>query len=333
VAVIGCKFAFYWKEDEMTNEEEIHKGRYSGSRLGCPRAQALHILGYEATVPKKLQVKFDEGHEHDEEMKKEAAEEFEDFRVPESRIIKLTRGDIVAEVILTPDGLRGDEVIEFKGLSASFWNTLRTEEDIKTASELTKKYYNQVQAYAGAFKKSKIRFRIKNKKNLKVKDIVFRANPKIWADMKNMIMDVQETLNKGELPPKDCLSDVEKKCLYRAPCMERKAQEVEAIEERPLSYNAKSKLTRFVESYLSIKAEIAKHEMNLEKLHTAIKEIMKSHGQKEQELVPATVKYGIRYKTEKNKEDIETLVAEGRIGVKEKPEEYCAIYPRGEEEE
>ncbi|GAH02229.1 unnamed protein product [marine sediment metagenome] len=184
--------------------EELHKGRYSGSKLGCPRAQALHILGHKAVYPEKLKVKFGEGKEHDEVMKEEAEEEFKDFHVPNSLVLKLVRGETTAEMSFTPDGLRTDEVVEFKGLAPSYWNTLRTEDDFKEGTDLTKKYYNQVQAYAGAFKKTMIRFRIKNKKNLKVKDIVFKANPKSWVELKNTVMNIQELLDEGKLPPKDC---------------------------------------------------------------------------------------------------------------------------------
>jgi len=320
---------------DMENKEmeKLHEGRFSGSKLGCPRAQALHILGYKAVFPKKLQTKFEEGMEHDEEMKKEAEEEFEDFYVPNSLILKLTRGETTAEMTLTPDGLRGNEVVEFKGLAASYWNSLRTEGDLKEGSDLAKKYYNQVQAYAGAFKRSMIRFRIKNKKNLKVKDIVFKANPKIWEGIKNQILDIQELLDKGNLPPKDCSIRTEKGCWYRTDCKGQRAEEVEAVEEKPLSYDVKSRLSRHVESYLEIKTAIEKLEEDKEKLHAAIKEIMKSHGQREQELVPGTVKYGIRYKSKKNKEDIEALVEKGKIRVEESPEEYCSVYARGKEEE
>lgn len=318
----------------MESEEykELHKGRYSGSKLGCPRAQALHILGYEAEPPKRMQTKFEEGAEHDEEMKREAEEEFGDFYVPPPLILKLTRGKTMAEISLSPDGLREKEIIEFKGLSASFWNSLRTEEDIKTVSTLTKKYYRQVQAYAGAFGKPTIRFRIKNKKNLKTRDIIFKANPKIWKGIKSEIMDIQEFLDEDKLPEKGCTPEQEKKCFYRKSCKDERAREVKLVEEKPLSYNTKSKLTRFVENYLSIKTEIDKLEMNKNRLHLAIKEIMKSHGQREQELVPGIVKYGIRDKEFKNKGDIEALVEEGKIRVEKSPEEYCSVYARGREE-
>jgi len=317
---------------ETSYFEKLHKGRYSGSKLGCPRAQALHILGHEAVFPKKLQVKFVEGTEHDEVMKGEAEEDFKDFYVPKPRILKLTRGETTAEVSLSPDGLRIGEVLEFKGLASSYWNSLRTEEDLITGSELTRKYYNQVQAYAGAFGKPIIRLRIKNKKNLKTKDIIFKADPKIWRGIKDMIMDIQELLDKGELPPKDCSSDVEKKCFYRIACRQERAKEVEEVEEKPLSPGSVSTLTRFTELYLALGVDLDKLEKDKEKLLKAIKDIMKSHGQREQELVPGTVKYGIRYKQMKNKEDIDFYVEKGRIRVEESPEEYCAIYPKGEEE-
>lgn len=317
---------------ESKEMDKLHAGRYSGSKLGCPRAQALHILGYAAKIPKKLETKFEEGVEHDEEMKIEAAEEFEDFYVPASLILKLSRGKTTAEMSLTPDGLREDEVVEFKGLAASYWNSFRTEKDLKEGGDLAQKYYNQVQAYAGAFKKSKIRFRIKNKRNLKVKDIIFKANPKIWVEIKNTIMDVQELLDKGNLPEKDCSSQTEKRCWYRTDCKGQRAEEVEEVVETPLSYNAKSKLTRYVESYLELKKAIDALEVDKEKLHVAMKKIMKEHGQREQELVPGTVKYGIRYKAKKNKEDIEALIEAGKIRVEESPEEYCAVYREGKEE-
>lgn len=312
--------------------KKLHEKRYSASKLGCPRAQALHILGYEAVYPKKLLVKFGEGHEHDVVMKEEAEEEFKDFYVPGSTVLKLTRGKTIAEIALSPDGLREKELVEFKGLAASFWNSLRTEKDIKEGTDLTKKYYQQVQAYAGAFKKPIIRFRVKNKKNLKVKDIVFKANPKIWAEIKDMILNIQELLDKGDLPKKNCPSNTEKNCFYRGSCRERVAAEVEAIPTMPLEYNAKKTLTLAVETYLSLKGKIDKLEEDKEKVSRGIKEVMKSYGQREQELALGTVKYGIRYKERKNKEDIEALVEKGKIRVEQDPEEYCTIYPKEKEE-
>ena len=312
--------------------ERLHAGRYSGSKLGCPRAQALHILGYEAVYPKKLQVKFGEGMEHDEVMKEEAGEEFSDFYVPKSLILKLTRGETTAEMSFSPDGLREDEVVEFKGLAVSYWNSLRAEEDLKEGTDLTKKYYNQVQAYAGAFKKKMIRFRIKNKKNLKVKDIVFKANPKSWVELKNTVMNIQELLDDGDLPPKNCTRETEKKCFYRGDCKRERAKEVEIVEKKPLSPGSVSTLTRFTETYLNLGVNLDKLESDREKLLREIKEIMKDHGQREQEVVPGTIKYGIRYKQLKNKEDVEALVEAGKIRVEDNPEEYCAVYPKGEEE-
>lgn len=313
--------------------KEVHVGRYSGSGLGCPRSQALHILGYEPVYGKKLKEKFGEGAEHDEVMKEEAEEEFDDFEAPTvSTIFKLTRGDTTAEMSLTPDGIRDEEIVEFKGLAASFSNSLKTEKDIMTHSALSKKYYRQVQAYAGAFKKPMIRFRIKNKKNLKVHDIIFKANPRIWAEIKNEIMNTQELLNQGKLPEKSCNSKEEKYCPYRVACKKRIAEEVEEIKAKPLSYNTKSELTRFIELYLGLKADIESLEADKEKLFQGIKKIMKSHGQREQELVPGTVKYGIRYKERKNAEDIEALVEAGEIRTEEAPEEYCAVYGKGDKD-
>lgn len=316
----------------MDNIERIHQGRYSASNLGCPRAQALHILGHKAVFPKKLLTKFEEGQEHDEEMKKEAEEEFKDFHVPDSRIIKLTRDSTTAEMSLTPDGLRDEEVVEFKGLAPSFWNSLNTEEDLKTNSDLTKKYYQQVQAYAGAFKKRIIRFRIKNKGNLKTKDIVFKADSKVWEDIKNTVMDIQEFLDKQTLPPKECPSNTEKRCFFRKSCMTERAKEVEMTETKPLTPKTTSILTQQVNSYLGLKEKIEKLEEDKGKLLAEIKKIMKKHGQREQELVPAIVKYGIRYKEQKNKEDIADLVEAGKIRVEQAPEEYCAVYAKGKEE-
>jgi len=312
--------------------ERLHTGRYSGSKLGCPRAQALHILGYEAVYPKKLQVKFGEGMEHDEVMKEEAEEEFDDFHVPKSLILKLTRGETTAEMSFTPDGLREDEVVEFKGLAASFWNSLRTEGDLKEGTDLTKKYYNQVQAYAGAFKKTMIRFRIKNKKNLKVKDIVFKANPKSWVELKNTVMNIQELLDKGDLPPKNCTREMEKKCFYRRDCKGERAKEVELVEKKSLAPSTISKITRFTETYLNLGTDLDRIEIDREKLLREIKEIMKDHGQREQELVPGTIKYGIRYKERKNSDDIDFYVEKGKIRVEQAPEEYCAVYAKGKEE-
>lgn len=317
---------------ENREMEKLHKGRYSGSKLGCPRAQALHILGYETVIPQKLQTKFGEGMEHDEVMKEEAGEEFEDFYVPSSLILKLTRGETTAEMSFSPDGLREDEVVEFKGLAISYWNSLRTEEDLKEGGDLAKKYYNQVQAYAGAFKKKMIRFRIKNKKNLKVKDIVFKANPKSWVELKNTVMNIQELLDKGDLPPKDCTRETEKKCFYRKDCKAVRAREVEEVEKKTLAPSTISKITRFTETYLNLGTDLDRIEIDREKLLKEIKEIMKSHGQREQELVPGTIKYGIRYKERKNSEDIDFYVEKGKIRVEQAPEEYCAVYAKGKEE-
>jgi len=318
---------------EKEGYDKLHEGRFSGSKLGCPRAQALHVLGHEAVYGKKLEAKFEEGGEHDEEMKREAEEEFEDFWVPNSRIIRLTRGETTAEISLSPDGLRDEEVVEFKGLAASFWNSLHTEEDLKIHSPLTKKYYNQVQAYAGAFKKPKIRFRIKNKRNLKVRDIVFKSKYKYWEDLKNQIMDIQEILDKGGLPPRTCSRKEEKRCLYKKACREAIGKEIENMEKIRLSSSTKSELSRLVELYLERKNKIDVLEAEQDKLRLKVKDIMRTHGQREQELVPGTVLYGVRYKERRNAEDIEELVNAGKIRMEEAPEEYCSIFARGEEEE
>lgn len=313
--------------------DKLHEGRFSGSKLGCPRAQALHVLGHEPVFSKKLETKFEEGGEHDEEMKREAEEEFDDFFVPPSRVIKLTRDDTTAEISLSPDGLRDKEVVEFKGLAASFWNALRTEENLKTYSALTKKYYNQVQAYAGAFQKPWIRFRIKNKRNLKVRDIVFKSNPKYWQDLKNQVMDIQKILDEGGLPPRNCSRKEEKRCPYKKACREAIGKEIDNMKAIPLKGHTKSELTRLVELYLEREGKVKSLEEEKDKLHVKIKQIMRTHGQREQQLVPGIVTYGVRYKSKRNADDIEELVEAGKIRVEESPEEYCYISAAGEEEE
>jgi len=303
----------------------LHKGKFTASKLGCPRSQALHVLGYEAKFGKKILVKFEEGKEHDEVMKEEAEEEFEDYFVPEPLVLTLKEGDTTARLALSPDGERDNEIVEFKGLAASFWNSLNSEEDIRNGSDLTQKYYKQVQAYAGAFKKGIIRFRMKNKKNLKVKDIVFKANPKIWEGIKNELIDIQILLDKGELPPVSCSKKAEKNCPYRMVCREKTALEIAGIEEKKLSANTQSKLTRFVELYLEAKIKRDVLEIDSEKLKNGIAAIMKSHGQREQKLIPGNVKFGVRYREKKNQEDIDFYVDEGSIRIDQQPEPYCDV--------
>lgn len=313
--------------------DKLHKGRFSGSNLGCPRAQALRISGYEPVISKRMSEKFSEGREHDEEMKHEAMEDFEDFYLPGSVVVKLKRGDTVAEISATPDGLREEEVVEFKGLSASFWNSIRDVDDLKDGSPLARKYYKQTQAYAGIFKKPKIRFRIKNKRNLKTKDILYDADPEMWTQIKNEIIDVQELLDAGELPPKKCSKQEEKYCFYKKDCLNLLAEKVEETQEKELDPMNEQELNSLLQVYIEIKEKISELEIIRKETADNMKEIMKSFGKREVAFDEGEIKYGIRYKVYKNKEDIDKLVEEGKIKTEERAEEYLAVYPTKKEEE
>lgn len=319
------------KKEKKTDFDKLHDGRYSGSNLGCEMGMALRVMGYKPTISKKLRKIFDLGHEHDLVMKEEAEEEFDDYYLPKSKVIVLRRGKTRAEVVLSPDGLRDDEVIEFKGLSPSNFNSIKTVQDLKGGKGLFQKYYNQVQIYAGGFKKPIIRFRIKNKKNLKVKDLLFKFNPKIYNQLKNKIMDVQEILDKGRFPTEDCSSAERKYCYYSSQCRGVQAKISAEQPKVKLSSKIKRKLFQKALSYLEVSRELKAIEAEKDGLKAEIKLIMRSHGQKEISNNEVFVKFGVRYKNYKDAEAVEKLVESGKIPVTEVPEEYLSVSPEGGE--
>lgn len=317
----------------MSEIQKLHAGRFSGSKLQCPRQMALHVLGYEAEISKRLKTIFEEGQEHDEVMKEEALEEFDDFVVPKSTLFRFTgiwindRTKISAEVILSPDGLRPDEVVEFKSLSTNNYNSIRTVEDLSDpdTSPLFRKYYNQTQMYAGAFEKKKIRMRLRNKRNFKTKDIIYDADPDHYVELRDMILEVQKMINDGELPPISCPKTEQKRCMYRTACKQLQAREIEQAEEKKLSSKEAKKLSAAAAKYTeySIKIKAMEDAKSIER--DRIAEIMHDHGKREVDVNGYLVKYGIRYKTIKDRETIDELVLEGKIPVKEVPEEYVFV--------
>ena len=313
----------------------IHTGRLSGSKLGCPKSMAFHLMGIEPEYSQRTLDKFEEGQEHDEVMKEEAQEEFDDFRVPPPSMFILQRGETKLEVVASPDGIRDEaqELVEFKGLAPSLWNTIKTEEDLKEGSGLLRKYYNQVQFYAGHFKLKKIRFRIKNKRNLKVKDILFSANAAEYKRLQNIMLDVKEAVDAGKLPDTSCSAKEMKYCAYSTACRGALAEEVEKTKKQSLTSAALKKLKQTTDSYVAVVKKIEPLENEKAELRAELIGVMKEFGQREVTLDNAVVKYGIRYKNQKDKKVIESLVLQGMIPTTEVPEEYLAVYPKKEEED
>jgi len=308
----------------MAYDSELREGRFTGSKLGCPRMMALAYQGVEAVISKKLQAAFDEGQEHDEVMKTEAQEEWGDnFKSPEPAMVVLSRGNVKAEVIITPDGLLPKELVEFKSLSSYNYNLLRTEEDLRNGSDLFRKYWDQVQFYAGAYGKRVIRFRVRNKTNRKTKDIVFKARLKEYKRIEKKILDVKELLDKGQLPPMGCQNP--KWCMYGTSCKQIGIEKFENAKTKPLTKPLKSALELAAEYYYELGQRIKELTSERAVHRQTIAETFASHGQREIQLGKYLAKYGVRYKNLKNKEDIEKLVDEGKIRVEEVPEDYVTV--------
>lgn len=304
-----------------------HEGRFSGSRLGCARSMALDITGYERVYSARTEKLFEIGQEHDAVMKEEAEEEFDDFHVPSAKVITYKRGKSKAEAIFTPDGLREHEVVEFKGLSANNFNSIRTEADLTGpgASPLFKKYYLQTQVYAGAFKKPNIRLRLKNKKNLKVKDILYKADPKVYEDIVNTMIDVQEAVNQGRIPQATCGNKEAKFCPHRDACLKAMVSEAESIPKTEIPKKELKSMFTLSSEYHKLGEEIKALELRRGELGALIKETMRAHGQREQDNGTYFIKYGVRYRQLKDKATIDRLVEEGVILVKDSPEEYLSV--------
>lgn len=307
----------------MDNYEEHHKGRISGSRVGCPRMIGLIMMGKERNlISERLRKIFDIGQEYDEVMKDEADEEFPDFEAPETEIFKFRRGSTIAEVALTPDGLRKDEVIEFKGLSPNNYNAIRTEEDLRDGSPLFQKYWNQVQIYAGAFKKRWIRFRVKNKRTQKSKDIRFKANPQEFTRIKNLIMDVKEKVDKGELPEIHCSGKEMKFCSYSKACVDARA---DSVSTRKLTKTGKEKIEGLADKIIDLQDQIDPVKHEIENLRDEVRKLMARYGQRSFQSKKAKVAYGIRYRTSPNKDDIQKLIESEQIRTEEVGSEYLTL--------
>lgn len=308
---------------------KIREGRFTGSGLGCPRMMALNILGHKMKISKKLKSIFAEGQEHDTVLKEEAEEEWDDFEVPDSTIFKITLDDMEAEAVLSPDGLRPDEVVEFKSLSSNNYNSMKTEEDLagEDASPLFKKYYYQTQFYAGAFGKKQIRMRVRNKRNHKTKDIIYPANKEIYDELIDRILKVKAILDKNELPPVTCNEKEKKFCRHSTICKQMISKDFEQIPQQEIKGKFKINLAKLVKKYRELKQTIDELKMQKDDLSNQMKEIMRGHGQREWGGVQGLiVKYGIRYKNIKDKETVQELVDNGTIPTEEVPEEYLVVY-------
>jgi len=311
----------------MDNIARAHKDRFHGSGLGCPRQMALKKLGYKSKVSKKLAQIFEIGHEIDEVMKEEAVEEFgEDFTSPETKLLSFKAKDgTVAKVAVTPDGLLPNELLEFKGLSSNNSNAVKTEEDLRDGAPLFQKYYNQVQFYAGIFKKDKIRFRIKNKRNMKNKDIVFAADPVYYKKLKGMVLDTQRIMDRGQLPPVNCNAQERKFCRLSTICKKMEISQYADVKEEEFNKTESKKLLRLASESRALKLQIDELEVARSDITDALKELMRTHGKRQEQVGDYVVKYGIRYREIKDKEVIANLVEKGMIPTTEEPAEYLEV--------
>ena len=315
------------KKDDY--DAKAHEGRFSGSRLDCPRSMVLQAMGYKPEISKKLETIFEEGKEHDEQLKKEAQEEWgDDFKVPESHIVKIKTSEGPAEVTVTPDGLLPKEVVEFKSLSAHNYSMVNNPEDFNS-TQLFRKYLNQGQFYAGVFNKDTIRFRVRNKKNLKTKDIIIPFDVDLYSDLVDMVKESWVHLKKGTLPPCECPADEEKWCKVSKHCKALAVADYEKLPKKDFQAGETKTLKELAGESREIKKKIDDLTSKRETITSILKKMMREHGQREFGIGKFFVKYGIRWKTEKDKEDIEKCIEDGLIKTRDVPEEYLAV----EEEE
>jgi hypothetical protein len=306
--------------------EKTHSGKFSGSRMGCKRMMALSVLGYKSVISKKLKSIFEEGQEHDEVMKEEAYEEWDDYDAPEPHdfIIKTSNGG-PAKIVATPDGIRPDEIVEFKSLSSNNFNSLKTVEDLDE-TPLFRKYMKQMQLYCGLFGKKKIRLRIKNKRNLKTRDIMIPFDPKIYNQLLADIKEVQEYINDNKLPPPDNCSPEELKfCRLSKDCSALMAKEAADQPAKPFTTKESKQFFALAFDSRSIKLQIDKLTAERDGITLQLKALMREHGQREVEDGNLRVKYGFRTKLDKDKEAIQRLVEDGTIPAYEREEEYLVV--------
>jgi len=288
---------------------------------------ALSYLGKPKTINKFMRRIFEIGREIDMVMKEQAEERWDDYSAPVPSLAVISNGTTSAIVKFTPDGLRPDEVVEFKGLSPTNYNLARTPEDFTgpNASPLFKKYGMQVEMYAGFTEKKWIRFILKNKRNMKDKEIRYEANPETFRDIKRKILAVKKILDDGSFPSEACSGKQKKYCMYKESCSQVIAERFKEQREKRLSRKTLEHLRTLSRKYDGIGVKIRKLESDKGKLSIELKGIMREHGQREVGDDSMMVKYGVRYRQNKNKDDIDKLVARGMISVVEAPEEYLSV--------
>ena len=306
--------------------EQTHGGKFSGSRLGCKRMMALSVLGYKSVISKKLQSIFDEGQEHDVVMKEEAYEEWDDYDAPESEEFTIKTGNgSPAKIIATPDGIRPDEIVEFKSLSSNNFNSLKTVEDLDE-TPLFRKYMKQMQFYCGLFEKKQIRLRIKNKRNLKTRDIIIPFSKATYAGLLRDIREVQEYINEGKLPPPDnCTPEELKFCRLSKDCSALMAKEAADQPAKPFTPKEAKQFFSMALKSRELKLKMDELKAQRDQITLQLKTEMREHGQNEVEDGNLRVKYGFRTKLDKDKDTIQRLVEDGTIPAYEREEEYLVV--------
>ena len=302
--------------------------KFSASSLShCPRQMVLSFLGVKKTISPFLMKIFEIGNEFDVVFKEEAEEEWDDYYAPKAKLFLVSNDKTKALIKLTPDGIRPNEIVEFKGLSPNNFNTVKTEEDLigPNVTPLFQKYALQVETYAHFYKKKWIRFRVKNKRNLKQKDIVYKASPARWKKAEKMILEAKAMVDSKKYPIPSCSSREKKTCLFKDSCTQMTADEIDVIKEKNMSVNTKGIMGEWVRLYINLSADIKEMELKKNRLSARLKGTMKDHGKKEFESDGVMVKYGVRWKQQKDKETINKLVERGMIPVKEVPEEYLRV--------
>ena len=302
--------------------------KFSASSLSfCPRQMVLSFLGVKKTISPFLMKIFEIGNEFDAVFKEEAYEEWDDYYAPKAKIFQVSNGKTKALIRLTPDGIRPNEIVEFKGLSPNNFNTVKTEEDLTgpNATPLFQKYAMQVETYAHFYKKKWIRFRVKNKRNLKQKDIVYKASPARWQVVRLMILKAKEMVDFKRYPTPSCSSREKKTCLFKDSCNAMTADEIDVIKEKDMNKFTRAIMYNIMKSYLETNGSIKRLEEIKNDLSQKMKNEMKKHGKKEFEQNNMMVKYGVRWKQQKDKETIDKLVERGMIPTKDVPEEYLRV--------
>jgi hypothetical protein len=259
-------------------------------------------------------------------MKEEAYEEWDDYDAPESHdfIIKTSNGE-PAKIIATPDGVRPDEIVEFKSLSSNNFNSLKTVEDLDE-TPLFRKYMKQMQLYCGLFGKEKIRLRIKNKRNLKTRDIMIPFEPKTYKQLLADIKEVQEYINDGKLPPPDNCSPEELKfCRLSKDCSSLMAKEAADRPAKPFTPKESKQFFVLALKSRELKLKLDELKAQRDQITLQLKTEMREHGQNEVEDGNLRVKYGFRTKLDKDKETIQRLVEDGTIPAYEREEEYLVV--------